>query len=197
MKGRRSAPGSGTMGNGFELVAPSIERLSQYAAALKRGWSPDNLRDVSQEQLAAIRKAPEAFLRDAVSLDVPVILPDGRKVSRLPFHPLWMWDGEFCGYTSLRFQRGTEELPPHCTGHIGYAVVPWKRGRGYATKALRMLLPIARAEGLARVMVTCDDDNEASRRAIVSSGGKLVERGPSPLVNGKTLLTFWIDTSAF
>ena len=96
----------------------------------------------------------EAFLRDAVSLDVPVILPDGRKVPRLPFHPFWMWDGEFCGSTSLRFQRGTEELPPHCTGHIGYAVVPWKRGRGYATKALRMLLPIARAEGLARVMVT-------------------------------------------
>jgi predicted acetyltransferase len=57
-----------------------------------------------------------------------------------------------------------------------------------------MLLPIARAEGLARVMVTCDDDNEASRRVIVSSGGKLAGCGPSPLVNGKTLLTFWIDT---
>jgi predicted acetyltransferase len=185
------------MSNGFELVAPSIERLPQYAAALVRGWSPDNLRDVSQEQLAAIRKDPEAFVRDAVSLDVPVILPDGRKVPRLPFHPFWMWDGEFCGYTSLRFQRGTEELPPYCTGHIGYAVVPWKRRRGYATKTLLMLLPIARAEGLVRVMVTCDDDNEASRRAIVSSGGRLAGRGPSPLVNGKTLLTFWIDTSAF
>jgi hypothetical protein len=78
-------------------------------------WSPNNLRDVGQEQLAAIRDGPEAFLSDAVSLDVPVILPDGRKVPRLPFHPFWMWDGEFCGYTSLRFQRGTEELPPHVT----------------------------------------------------------------------------------
>ena len=44
-----------TMSNGFKLVAPSIERLPQYAAALERGWSPDNLRGVSQEQLAAIR----------------------------------------------------------------------------------------------------------------------------------------------
>jgi predicted acetyltransferase len=82
------------------------------------------------------------------------------------------------------------------TGHIGYAIVPWKRGRGYATKALGMLLPIARAEGLARVMVTCDDDNEASRCVIASNGGKLAGRGLiNPLVDGKTLLTFWIDTS--
>ena len=33
--------------------------------------------------------ALKAFLSDAVSLDVPVILSDGRKVSLLPFHLFW------------------------------------------------------------------------------------------------------------
>jgi predicted acetyltransferase len=41
-----------------------------------------------------------------------------------------MWDGEFCGSIGLRWLPGTEELPPHCLGHIGYAVVPWKRRLG-------------------------------------------------------------------
>jgi predicted acetyltransferase len=178
----------------LQLVPPSRERVPQYAAALKQGWSPNNLRDVSEEQLTAIGKDPEAFLRDLISLDVPVILPDGRQVPRLPFHVYWLWDGEFCGSASLRFQRGTEELPPHVTGHIGYAVVPWKRGRGYASKALTLLLPIARSEGLARVMVTCDDDNPASERVILKNRGTLASRGPHPFLPGKAILTFWINT---
>jgi predicted acetyltransferase len=40
-----------------------------------------------------------------------------------------MWDGDFAGAINLRWQPGTAELPPHCLGHIGYGVVPWKRGR--------------------------------------------------------------------
>jgi len=62
-----------------------------------------------------------------------------------------MWDGEFCGSIGFRWQPGTEVLPPHCLGHIGYAVVPWKKRRGHATRALAAMLPLARAEGLRYV----------------------------------------------
>jgi len=41
-----------------------------------------------------------------------------------------MWDDEFAGSIGFRWQPGTSALPPHCLGHIGYAVVPWKQGRG-------------------------------------------------------------------
>ena len=77
-----------------------------------------------------------------------VLLPDAR---RLPGFSRWMWDGEFCGSIGFRWQPGTEVLPPHCLGHIGYAVVPWKKRRGHATRALAAMLPLARAEGLRYV----------------------------------------------
>ena len=66
-------------------------------------------------------------------------------------------------------------------GHIGYVVVPEFRRRGHATAILRLALQIARDRlGLDRVLVTCDDDNIGSIRAIEKNGGVLenVVTGP-------------------
>jgi predicted acetyltransferase len=87
-----------------------------------------------------------------------------------------MWDGEFCGSIGFRWQPGTTALPPHCLGHIGYGVVPWKRRRGYATRALGLLLDEVKKEGLDFVELTTAVDNVASRRVIESNGGVLIER---------------------
>lgn len=56
-------------------------------------------------------------------------------------------------------------------GHIGYGVVPSHRNRGYATEMLRQALPVASAIGIDRVLITCDDNNPASRRVIEKNGG--------------------------
>jgi predicted acetyltransferase len=61
-------------------------------------------------------------------------------------------------------------------GHIGYAVVPWRRRRGYATEALRLMLDEARAVGLPFVEITAKPDNPASHKVILANGGKLVGR---------------------
>lgn len=105
-----------------------------------------------------------------------------------------MWDDDFCGSIGFRWQPGSAELPPHVLGHIGYSVVPWKRRRGYATEALRLLLLDVSSEGLTHVTITTDVDNIASQRVITSNGGVLVEQFVSPQSHGaKPSLRYRID----
>jgi predicted acetyltransferase len=78
-------------------------------------------------------------------------------------------------------------------GHIGYVVVPEFRRRGYATAMLRQSLEIAhRSLGMARVLVTCDDDNIGSIRTIEKNGGVLENVVTRPgLATPKR--RYWID----
>jgi predicted acetyltransferase len=178
----------------LSLVTPDQAQLPSYVEALRRGWSPDNLRPAAaQEELDRIANDPATFLAlqtDREGKGPPVVLPDGTTVPRLPGFRRWMWDGVFCGAIGFRWQPGTTALPPHCLGHIGYSVVPWKRGRGYATRALQLLLPEVRLEGLEFVELTTDPDNAPSRRVIESNGGILVEqfRKPGHYGGAQTLL---------
>jgi len=174
----------------MQLVEPSLDRLPGYVAALKRGWSPDNARGIAAavDELAEIETDPRSFvqhLTDRDGIGPPVVLPDGSTVPRLPGYRLWLWDTEFCGSIGFRWQPGTSELPVHVLGHIGYAVVPWKEGLGYAKLALKLMLHRARAEGLEYVEITTDPDNIASRKVIEANDGTLIEHFRKPAQYGE------------
>lgn len=177
----------------LQLLEPALELLPAYAAALETGWSPNNVADVSGEQRAAIRQDPHAFLADLTRQGGSITLPDGTTAPRLPFIVRWMWDGEFCGHISLRWQSGSDALPPYVLGHVGYAVVPWKRGRGYATAALGMVLDEARRIGLRRLQITTEPENAASRRVIEANGGCLVEEFVNERYGPEVRLRYVID----
>jgi len=162
----------------MKLLKPSIEHIPAYVSALRQGWSPDNLRpEAAQEQIGTIEKDASSFvfnLDDPTAKAGPVTLPDGSKVPRLPSIRRWICDDEFCGHIGFRWKPGTEELPPTCSGHIGYAVVPWRQGEGLASAALVAILPEAKAVGLEYVEITTSPDNPASVRVIEKAGGTLI-----------------------
>jgi predicted acetyltransferase len=177
----------------LRLVPPSLNGIARYVAALEAGWSPNTLRDVSGEQLVIYRRDPAMLIHELTRQDGMIQHPDGTRVPRLPSRIFWLDDGDFCGSSNLRFQPGTDELPEYVDGHIGYAIVPWKRRHGYATEALRLLLPVAREVGLRRVELVCDETNEPSQRVIKANGGVLGRRYRT--AEGAAKLSFWIDLS--
>ena len=182
----------------LKLVWPTRAHLASYRAALDSGWSPNNLRpEAGREELAVIDADADAFLATLVDVEgngAPVKQPNGSFVPRLPGYSKWLWDGDFCGSIGFRWQKGSNALPPYCLGHIGYAVVPWKRRKGYATHALALLLKEAPAQGLTYVEITTDPENEISQRVILANGGVLVEKFVTPVEIGhKTELRWRID----
>ena len=172
----------------MQLVKPSLSHLPSFVRAVERGWTMD-LRGsaAAAEQLEKVREGPERFLaslEDRLGEGAPIKLPDGSTVPRLPGFQRWLWDGEFCGSIGLRWKSGTVELPEYCLGHIGYGVVPGKRGSGYATSALAQILPEARLVGLTHVDLTTDPDNFASQRVITANGGVFVKEFTKPIQFG-------------
>lgn len=82
-------------------------------------------------------------------------------------------EGETVGEIVLRIGE-TEHLKLY-GGQVGYRVHPKHRGHGFASKALCLLLPIARREGIDPLWITCSPDNIASRRTLEKAGATLVE----------------------
>ncbi len=112
----------------LQLVSPSRDYLDSYLLALKREWARDNMRPESgAEELARIEADADGFIADLVEREakgsdhrdarrIPGAAPAGLRAAAV--------DGEFCGSIDLRWQPGTNALPPYCLGHIGYGVVP-------------------------------------------------------------------------
>ncbi|MGO0575346.1 GNAT family N-acetyltransferase [Ornithinimicrobium panacihumi] len=80
-------------------------------------------------------------------------------------------DGAPVGRVSIRHELNDFLMAEG--GHVGYAVAPQFRRRGYATQMLRLSVQRLAELGVSRVLVTCDDDNVASASVIETVGGVL------------------------
>ena len=75
-------------------------------------------------------------------------------------------------------------------GHIGYSVISSQRGKGYAKEMLRLSLQICKQRGIDKVLITCDENNIASRKTILANGGIYEKTIP---VEGKMTERYWIN----
>lgn len=75
----------------------------------------------------------------------------------------------------IRMRIGSSRHVEMYAGHIGYAVEPAFRGHHYAARSVRLLMPLAAANRIDPLWITCDPENTASRRTLELAGAKFVE----------------------
>jgi tagatose 1,6-diphosphate aldolase len=133
------------------------------------------------------RQLPEEFtfndvplLRDdELELVLTESLPSNPARRHVPTYLFQMRVGEaHAGDISLRVGN-THNLVVY-GGHIGYGVEQAFRGRHFAERSCRLLLPLAQAHGLTTLWITTNPDNLASRRTCERLGARLVETVPLP-----------------
>lgn len=157
------------------LTIPHVGLIKSYQSALKKGWKiHEGIADEDIiEEMEFIKKNPELFIEIITSSKTKqnyIELNNNDKIPAIPNFRFWIDDGEYCGEISLRWQNNSPELPDSCLGHLAWAVVPWKRGDGYAKKAVEKLLPIVKKLGLPWLDIAMTHDNIASWKTAENLG---------------------------
>jgi predicted acetyltransferase len=166
----------------IRLVAPDpryqrsfLEAADEFIAEGKAAYAgilvmpPDASFDGVEFTRAGLEDTDE-FARFTTYLRAEALPETPRPTGWVPYTVMWIVEGaEYLGRVSLRHTLNGQLLT--WGGHIGYGVRPTARGRGVATTALALMLPIAADMGIDPVLVTCDVDNEPSRRTIERNGG--------------------------
>jgi predicted acetyltransferase len=110
--------------------------------------------------------------------------PDGW----VPSTTWWYVDGQsYLGRIALRHRLNDGLL--EVGGHIGYDVRPSARRQGHATAMLLGVLGEARDMGIDEALLTCDEDNIASRIVIERAGARYEDSR-----NGKR--RYWVPAAA-
>ena len=157
------------------LAVPDVRLHLSWAEAVRdfgddyphgSGFHPDEPYDLSAEGCAA-------FVAERLRFADPDSVLPGDRV-----HCSYFWvvddsgdrdDDPVLGFLAVRHRLNDWLLEEG--GHIGYSVRPSRRGVGHAARALQLGLDHAAGLGLDRVLLTCEEDNAASRRTILSAGG--------------------------
>lgn len=160
----------------LSLVVPSIDYKLSYLEAVQ-GFQAEGLWWHADTDLKELEEDFDHFIEELTS--------------RAGETTFWaIINDEFAGRISIR-----HELTPALRimgGNIGYDVSPKFRKKGVATEMLRKILPFAKSLGLIEVLITCDDNNVGSIKAIEANGGELKEK--KEIAPGRPLKRYyWIS----
>lgn len=159
------------MPRAVRLVPPSVTRYAQYLDCVAdfAGTPMDGSSIFDPQQVPVSDGDVDEFVTARLAEEDPATeLPDGwvHCTSR------WILDeatDEMLGFLALRHRLTPFLLEQG--GHIGYSVRPSARRQGVAGAALALGLVEAQDLGIDPVLITCDEDNTASRRTIERAGG--------------------------
>ncbi len=167
-------PACGSDNSAIELTCDELFRYSGATEWIDvcKDWEPGDdprIDDTLHPEWA------EGLSDGTVALRLTDALPADEKTGFVPaykFDILRAADGAAIGKIDLRlgYVRNT-----YFGGNIGYEVEEAFRGNGYAARAVQLVLPLAKRQGMPYAIISCGVENAASRATILHAGGTLVE----------------------
>ena len=129
----------------------------------------------------------DEWLQKLENASSPKTLPKG-KVPVTQFLTIRKQDNKLVGVVNVRHYLN-DVLLIH-GGHIGDSVRPSERKNGYGTMQIGLAIKYLKSIGTNKILITCNKDNEASRKTIINNGGQLENE-----INyeGETIQRFWIN----
>lgn len=171
----------------LRLVKPGRKYEKAFRTALKEFGTTEKERWFNTDKLALGFPAYISFYRDQ---ERGVRMPKGY----VPATMYFLMDGStFIGRVQIRHRLNAFLRSEG--GHIGYVIRPSKRKKGYGKEILRLALLKTKRLEMKKVLVTCDEGNEGSRKIIEANGGvfqnKVTRKMPSNQ-GGTVALRYWI-----
>jgi len=174
------------------LILPDTRYLSSYVEALREGYFCGNLPPTPESDVLVIEADPHAHFLTLNRQGGRFTPPDGIERDRVPFNEYWLVDDtDFIGSFNIRWQLN-DFLEFH-GGHVGYGTRPSRQRMGFATKGLSLALEMLAASGTKIAIMTADDTNIASWKAIEANGGMLIEKIDSIFHAGHITRRYRID----
>jgi predicted acetyltransferase len=169
-----------------KLVKPNTTYKQSLLEALKEfkedGVHARNFMHLEYEELD---KNFDSYVQKTLSRSSGENLPEGF----VPDTILWLVEGDkFIGETSIRHELN--DRLKKIGGHIGYAIRPSERRKGYGNLILKLSLEETKKLGIDKVLITCEPTNIGSKKIIENNGGifeKEIE------FEGEHLLHYWIE----
>lgn len=171
----------------LKLILPTMEYAGQIMDYKAEMFAADS----SMDGCGPLRRCEtaEEWMAVITSYTNPATLPEG-KVLATQFLTVRESDNKLVGMLQVR--HTLNDYLRRFGGHIGYSIRPSERRKGYATEQLRQALIWCKEElGLDKVLITCYDTNEPSRRTILKAGGIYEGTSLEP-DEGKNLERYWV-----
>ena len=165
----------------LQLVRPAVDLVPSYLEFL------DEMAALGERVWPARPHPPETWEGFVARLLRAETAPD---TAHVPQTTYWATVGEtVVGHIGLRHRLNAELS--EFGGHVGYAVRPAYRARGFAKEMLRRVLRTPEAREIGKLLLTCAPDNVASIRTILANGGVL-ERTIVVERIGRDTSLYWI-----